>query len=537
MTEKQIKKRLELEMDKNAPKKVAASGAKTSQSKKKTFISVIAATCVLALVVGVVAVVLNGRNNKADVSYVAVDINPSVEFLVDEDGYVVTVIPENEDAQILLSGEDLEGLTFEAAVEKLGNLAVEFGYLRDDNNQVTVTVSGSLEFETSLYDVAKNAIETAGKTVGAAVTEGTNYLLNREVEYLKSQNQGKDGYADLTAGKLRLIKTAMLADRTLTMDEAVKMSEDDLVNRVSTFKTELKSKVETSFAIATVGAETVYNVSKQAYLDSAYVSVAAQNIGTDFIAGGLKTANAAKYLALNATYGVLNGVSEMLDIYKANPVVTEDDILNVLNFVDPDGNADEEYVAIMDEVKAAYDEFNLDNLQKYIKSLAYDEDGNARKLEVAFNLYTGVEENSATLAVSMALSADGFDLSAILGDKLSGLITIGGEDGSFGEMVDSLFEALGIKVAEVKDQLTLENAIDSVKTARDDALTTCAFTDDELKTIENKQATYSANIQQFEDTMNQAIAEAKAAFDKLMADAKETRRIEFGVTVNGSTAA
>lgn len=528
MTEKQIKKRLELEMDKNAPKKTAAaktSGAANS-GKKKTFISIIAGACVLALVIGIAAIVVNKNKDKDQVSYVAVDINPSVEFLVDKDGKVVTVIPENEDAQILLAGEELEGLTFEAAIDKVGTLAVKCGYLKNDNNQVTITVSGSVELSASLYDVAKNAIETAGKAVGAVVTEGTNYLLEREVAYLKSNNQGKEGYDTLTAGKLRLIKTAMLADRTLTMDDAVKMSEEDLVKRVNEHKEYLKGKVETSLAIATEGATTLYEVSKQAYLDSAYVSVASESLKSDILGGGAKTYSAAKYLALNATYGILNGVSDMLDIYKANPVITEDDVLNLLNFVDAD--ADEEAVAVVNEIKAAYGECTLDNIQKYIKSLAYDEEGNARKLEIAFQIYTGTEENDQILAAKMALSADGFDLSGILG-PISGYIKIGGEEGSFGEMVDSLFSALGVKVSEIKDQATLENAITAVKDARDKALADCAFSDEELKAVEEKQASYAEKIASFEKTMTDAIARAKANFEKMIEESKKTR-----IEVNGS---
>ena len=528
MTEKQIKKRLELEMDKNAPKKTAAaktSGAANS-GKKKTFISIIAGACVLALVIGIAAIVVNKNKDKDQVSYVAVDINPSVEFLVDKDGKVVTVIPENEDAQILLAGEELEGLTFEAAIDKVGTLAVKCGYLKNDNNQVTITVSGSVELSASLYDVAKAAIETAGKAVGAVVTEGTNYLLEREVAYLKSNNQGKEGYDTLTAGKLRLIKTAMLADRTLTMDDAVKMSEEDLVKRVNEHKEYLKGKVETSLAIATEGATTLYEVSKQAYLDSAYVSVASESLKSDILGGGAKTYSAAKYLALNATYGILNGVSDMLDIYKANPVITEDDVLNLLNFVDAD--ADEEAVAVVNEIKAAYGECTLDNIQKYIKSLAYDEEGNARKLEIAFQIYTGTEENDQILAAKMALSADGFDLSGILG-PISEYIKIGGEEGSFGEMVDSLFSALGVKVSEIKDQATLENAITAVKDARDKALADCAFSDEELKAVEEKQASYAEKIASFEKTMTDAIASAKANFEKMIEASKKTR-----IEANGS---
>ena len=92
-----------------------------------------------------------------------------------------------------------------------------------------------------------------------------------------------------------------------------------------------------------------------------------------------------------------------------------------------------------------------------------------------------------------------------------------------------MFSALGVKVSEIKDQATLENAITAVKDARDKALADCAFSDEELKAVEEKQASYAEKIASFEKTMTDAIASAKASFEKMIEESKKTR-----IEANGS---
>ncbi|MBQ7879571.1 MAG: hypothetical protein IJ317_02870, partial [Clostridia bacterium] len=51
------------------------------------------------------------------VSYVGIDVNPSISLVLDEKNVVLSVTADNEDAQVLLYGEQLVGLSVEKALE------------------------------------------------------------------------------------------------------------------------------------------------------------------------------------------------------------------------------------------------------------------------------------------------------------------------------------------------------------------------------------------------------------------------------------
>ena len=59
---------------------------------------------------------------------VTVDINPSVEFIVDDQNKVVSVTALNDDGSILIAGEAFVGKTPEEAVEMMVSLATETGW-------------------------------------------------------------------------------------------------------------------------------------------------------------------------------------------------------------------------------------------------------------------------------------------------------------------------------------------------------------------------------------------------------------------------
>lgn len=82
------------------------------------------------------------------VSYVGIDVNPSVSLVLDKNNKVVSVIAENEDAQVLLYGEaSLVGMSAEDAAKKIAELSVRLGYLGEDNHGVNITVEGKANAE------------------------------------------------------------------------------------------------------------------------------------------------------------------------------------------------------------------------------------------------------------------------------------------------------------------------------------------------------------------------------------------------------
>lgn len=74
-----------------------------------------------------------------------IDINPSIQVMVDKDGLVIDVVPLNEDALVLLQGPfEYEGKSSEAVAVALFELAYKSGYISPTQKDNAVLITGSL---------------------------------------------------------------------------------------------------------------------------------------------------------------------------------------------------------------------------------------------------------------------------------------------------------------------------------------------------------------------------------------------------------
>ena len=88
-------------------------------------------------------------------TYARLDINPSIEFIVDEDENVVSYKLLNEDAQTVAADLELEGLPIEEALELYLDEAIELGFLEiDEENQIVVTTSEDVDEDANGEDEA-----------------------------------------------------------------------------------------------------------------------------------------------------------------------------------------------------------------------------------------------------------------------------------------------------------------------------------------------------------------------------------------------
>ena len=86
-----------------------------------------------------------------DTHYVCIEVNPKVEILVGRKNKVKSVKPLNEEAKVLLIGEELVGKKIGEAVQKFMSLCGESGYLKlGENAQNGVKVSVLSGFNQSL---------------------------------------------------------------------------------------------------------------------------------------------------------------------------------------------------------------------------------------------------------------------------------------------------------------------------------------------------------------------------------------------------
>jgi len=97
------------------------------------------------------------EETNAAMTRVTVDINPSIELMVDKDNKVVSATALNDDGSVLLVGEAVVGKTPEEATELIISLATDTGYLVKGNveateNTVKISVSGDGKYAEKLYN-------------------------------------------------------------------------------------------------------------------------------------------------------------------------------------------------------------------------------------------------------------------------------------------------------------------------------------------------------------------------------------------------
>ena len=158
-------------------------------------------------------------------AYLAIDINPSLEIVV-EDGEVTEIYAVNDDASVLLSGEDFIGLTTENAVKEIVELAEEMGYLNTDNSVVKLTVAA--DDEEYAEEVETDATEGAesGSQL-AEVNSEPRSADDRTCKRLKEKDPER--YKGLTPAKVRLIEAIMRYDESITFEVAVEMEFSELM--------------------------------------------------------------------------------------------------------------------------------------------------------------------------------------------------------------------------------------------------------------------------------------------------------------------
>ncbi len=167
-----------------------------------------------------------GQSENEEYSYLAIDINPSIELIVDGET-VVKVKATNEDGAILLSGENFEGQKVELVTEGIVDLAEELGYLTTENDGVKITVSADSEaIGKKLEEIAKRGAEKASEF--AKVNFVPRNADERKVKELQAQDM--EAFKNLTPAKLRLIEAIMVYDSAMTYEKGAGMKVCELAD-------------------------------------------------------------------------------------------------------------------------------------------------------------------------------------------------------------------------------------------------------------------------------------------------------------------
>ena len=198
----------------------------------KNSLKILAICLIMCLCVPFISCIVEEADEYA---YVAIDINPSVELII-KNGKLVGVNAINEDASILLSGEDFKGLTVDEATEKIVALAEELGYLNEDNQEVNITVTAdNEEIEKAIGEAVEKATEKASE-IACVVREAKNEVVE---EVKKLQEENPELYEKLTPAMHRIITHILALNPDLTYEELL-----EIKNHYKGLKDEAKKKIE-----------------------------------------------------------------------------------------------------------------------------------------------------------------------------------------------------------------------------------------------------------------------------------------------------
>lgn len=191
---------------------------------KKMSLLIVALSLILCLVIPFAS--CGNEETVEGYSYVTIDVNPSVELVVDGET-VVSVNAGNDDALVLLAGETIEGMKIEEATEKIVSLCEELGYLTDENNNVKLTVTAD---NNEIIEKIEEFAEKGAKkgSLKAVINKIPRNADQRKVNELKEENA--ELYKKLTAEKLRLIESIMKLSEEMTYEKGAEMKVSELLD-------------------------------------------------------------------------------------------------------------------------------------------------------------------------------------------------------------------------------------------------------------------------------------------------------------------
>lgn len=208
---------------------------------------------------------------KEATTYVSLDINPSIELTLDANDKVVSVRGANEDGQVLLYGEaSLEGLSVEVAVAKITELAVECGYLDDDNKVVQTNVVGDKRVEDILSKVNAKVTATAENfNLSVNCTGADAFSLARKLDNLKAKYPDNQAIQSLTPSKLKLVVSASETGE-ISIEAAAELDTSELVALVSDAHGKMEQYATSAYNKAKTVAEDAFLKAQTATIDAIY---------------------------------------------------------------------------------------------------------------------------------------------------------------------------------------------------------------------------------------------------------------------------
>ncbi|MBR2347044.1 MAG: hypothetical protein IKA68_05525 [Clostridia bacterium] len=497
---------------------------------KKRFIALLTATMLL---VGALFTITScntqggtGNNNNGNtttgtaVSYVNLDINPEISMTLDKDDKVVSVMAENDDANVLLYGEDsLVGVDVNVAVDKIVALAVELDFLSADNTAVEAIISGKDEADsTRLLSKINAKIDEASGELSFNITLDTEgaYTLVRDYEAFVAAHPE---LANITVVDYKLACEAS-EDGSIQLEAAVKLDRDELLSKIDEKQKRCEEYFTKAYNKAAEEAKKTYDELAGAAIDAVYVEFYAANAFshmTDYYLGAAYSMYASGARAFSAMSGVYEKAEDYRDFELDEDMI--DDIMVLLELTDTDRS----------EITDENGKITLGSIYSYVdiymKNIE-DEATHEEKRDLIDDVLGNAEEafeSAGLIELAKGVASSIKSLKGAL-DALGGGILVNTD--AYKATFAKYDEAIALLEAEVVTEETLDRAATLLAEGRDEVKTRidASLTEDEKATIENMKETKKQILDGYKAAFDQALADAKTAAENYLREQKDARR-------------
>ncbi len=175
----------------------------------------------LVLVVMAVVGVVGTVNQTAQASSVSLDVNPSVEIILNRNNRVVKVNALNDDGKIIIADMDFNGCQLKVAVNALIGSMLRNGYLSDMANSVLVSVDSDKNNYQTIAELVANEITLTLKQGQIEASVVSQWIQNDDESAAIAKQY------NISLGKAQLI-SKIVAKTEYTVEQLVELSVNEL---------------------------------------------------------------------------------------------------------------------------------------------------------------------------------------------------------------------------------------------------------------------------------------------------------------------
>jgi hypothetical protein len=177
----------------------------------------------------IILMVTNPSATSNGTTFIAIDINPSIEFIVDEEQNVISFYLVNEDAMTVVGDTSYLGLPYDKAMHQFMTAALETGFIdiQSMDNEIIITVTNDQEVTNSAlaYQAQQHAQDfLMEQKIGGAVINGAlidDALIDLADEY------------GISVGKARLIKAIVMIEKSVDFEDYTNQPMPSLLNTLT----------------------------------------------------------------------------------------------------------------------------------------------------------------------------------------------------------------------------------------------------------------------------------------------------------------